>query len=317
MVRQARSIDLFSPSRRIYHKDYHLSTMEGFENFTRSFHFDTYPAISPSHPENNLSGKSVLITGGGYGIGPSIASSFAEAGASRIAITGRTKSKLDATAAELAKKHSSTSFSVFVADVVDAIATAAIFSDFGTPDVLVNNAGYMSDPGTLVQMDDLSEWWHAFETNVLGTAVVTQAYLKQCQRDHPSTPGTVFTISTLAAHWGNQMVGFSSYSASKAGQLRMMEMFAEEAGKDLRFVTVHPGAVDTAMTDKTGLKGKLPMSEPQLVADWLVWATKNADWLHGKFVWAGWDVNDLKAKKEEIRDSDLLTYGIVGLPVQG
>lgn len=291
--------------------------MEGFEKFTNDFHFESYPALSPARPEFNLRGKSVLITGGGYGIGPAIASSFASAGASRIAISGRTKSRLDSTAADLSATFPSTTFSTFAADVTDATAVAAMFTSFGAPDILVNNAGYMSTVEKLVDIADLrADWWRAFETNILGTATVTHTYLRQRAQEKPSSPGTVFALSTPAVHWGTALPGFSSYSASKAGQLRLMEMLGAEAGGEARFVTVNPGAVDTEMNIKSGLRGKIRLTDAELVADWLVWATRNADWLHGRFLWAGWDVEELERRKEEIRSGDLLTYAISGLPVQ-
>ncbi|KAF2095503.1 NAD(P)-binding protein [Rhizodiscina lignyota] len=284
------------------------------EGFTSQFHYSTYPSVSPTRPELSLKGKSVLVTGGGYGIGPAIVESFAQAGASKIALSGRTESKLKGTAENFGRKYRSTEFHPFVADVTDAKAVKEIFDTFGVPDVLVNNAGYMAEIKPIVEFDNLrDDWWKAFEPNILVTATVTQAYLLARKAAGTTSPGTVLTISTLGVHWGTQLIGVSNYSASKAGQLRMMELFAAEVGDEVRFVTVHPGAVDTAMSMKSGLKGKLVETDLDMVGNWMVWATANADWMDGRFFWLGWDVDELLKKKDEILEKNLLTYTIVGL----
>ena len=52
-----------------------------------------------------------------------------------------------------------------------------------------------------------------------------------------------------------------------------------------------------------------------LPASFIVWAcSPEADFLKGKLVWANWDVEELKARKEEIRETDFLTLGLSGWP---
>lgn len=60
-----------------------------FPSFTKIFHHEPYDEISPSRPDLSVKGKSVIITGGGTGIGKAIAKAYAQAGASSIAIIGR------------------------------------------------------------------------------------------------------------------------------------------------------------------------------------------------------------------------------------
>ena len=109
------------------------------ETFTPTFRYSTYPSISPSRPELSQKGKSVLVTGGGYGIGPAIAESFAQAGAARIALSGRTESKLKGTAESLGKKYPLTEFVYFVADVTETKAVKHMFDSFGAPEILVSH----------------------------------------------------------------------------------------------------------------------------------------------------------------------------------
>lgn len=52
-----------------------------------------------------------------------------------------------------------------------------------------------------------------------------------------------------------------------------------------------------------------------LPASFIVWAcSPEADFLKGKFVWANWDAEELKAREEEIRETDFLTLGLNGWP---
>ena len=63
----------------------------GIPSLTEAWHNASYPAISPSNPALSVAGKTVFVTGGGVGIGFTTARAYAAAGASRIAISGRTE----------------------------------------------------------------------------------------------------------------------------------------------------------------------------------------------------------------------------------
>jgi NAD(P)-dependent dehydrogenase (short-subunit alcohol dehydrogenase family) len=268
-----------------------------------------YPAVSPTRPELSVKGKSVLVTGGGYGIGSSIAHAFAAAGAARIAISGRTESKLKSTAEEPNAAYPSTTTYYYIADVTDAAAVASMFESFGAADILINNAGLLSDVVPLKTVD-LKSWWRGFEVDILGTATVTQNFLRTKKSGQDAV---VISLNTVAAHWGG-IPGFTSYAASKAAELRLVEGLQVE-NPDVRFVSVHPGFVETDMGGKAregGVAG-LAVSELELAAQFILWlASPEADFLRGKFTWANWDVEELKAKKSEIVENDLLRYTIAG-----
>ncbi|OCL13431.1 NAD(P)-binding protein [Glonium stellatum] len=280
--------------------------MASFVPTTRS---SSYPAVSPTRPELSVKGKSVLVTGGGYGIGSSIAHAFAAAGAARIAISGRTESKLKSTADELNATYPSTTTSYYIADITDAKAVAAMFKSFGAPDILINNAGLLPDVEP-VKTVDLKSWWKGFEVNVLGTATVTQNFLRAKKADGEAV---VISLNTVAAHWGD-LPGFTSYASSKAAELRLVEALQAE-NPEVRFVSVHPGFVETAMGDKAregGVTG-LAVTDPELAAHFILWlASPEADFLRGKFTWANWDIEELKAKKSDIVENNLLRYTIAG-----
>jgi len=250
----------------------------------------------------------VLITGGGWGIGRAIPDAFAAAGAARIAISGRTESKLKSAFAELKETYRNTEFSYFVADITDASAVKAMFDSFGAPDVLVNNAGWMISPGDFKSVD-LKEWWTVFEVNILGTAIVTQAFLRAKPEGKDAV---VVTVNTVGAHLGTHAPGLSSYCASKAGLLRLSEAIQAET-PEVRFVSIHPGGVQTDMFTKSELP-KMAMTSPALAANFILWlASPEAGFMKGRFAWVNWDVDELKAKKEEILEKDLLQYTLGGV----
>src|SRR3982751_4333260 len=111
-----------------------------------------------------LQDKVALITGGGTGIGASIARMFADAGA-RVVIAGRNASRLAAVANELGAQ-------AIVADVSDEASVAALFAAIdagaGGPDILVNNAG-VTGPVTRAADMDLAAWDETMAINVRGT----------------------------------------------------------------------------------------------------------------------------------------------------
>lgn len=183
-----------------------------------------------------------------------------------------------------------------------------MFHSFGAPDVLVNNAGFLPSPANFKSVD-LKEWWEGFEINVLGTAIVTQEFLRAKPEGKEAV---VLTVNTMGAHLGTHIPKLSAYSASKAGSLRMIESIQAET-PDVRFVSVHPGGVATDMQVKAALEGGGPLTDSDLSANFMLWLTSpEADFMKGRFAWVNWDIDELKAKKEEILEKDLLKYTLGG-----
>lgn len=133
-------------------------------SFILSEHFETYPDVSPSLLREQFAGKTVLLTGGGSGIGTTIARSFAEANIARLILSGRTEATLKETSAALRASFPQLHVSYKVASVSSPDQVAAIFAALEqSPDVLVNNAGYLSEPTSFVDAD-LKDWWQGFTT---------------------------------------------------------------------------------------------------------------------------------------------------------
>ena len=118
----------------------------------------------------------VLVTGGGRGIGRAIALAFAQAG-STVAVASRTRSEVDATAAEIRKRGAEA-----VALTIDVTDEKSVAAGVGTLreaapqlDVLVNNAGVGG--GEPVESADPATWRRVLDTNVWGTFLVTRQAL--------------------------------------------------------------------------------------------------------------------------------------------
>jgi NAD(P)-dependent dehydrogenase (short-subunit alcohol dehydrogenase family) len=229
--------------------------------FTSTFHKTAYPRIDPSNPSLSCKGKTVVVTGGGQGIGQAIARAFVTAGAN-VFIIGRNESSLRETSLQLSElvnpttPEAAASVGYQVADVVDQTAVksafAAAFDKFGKFDILVNNAGYV-DSMEPISSANLQDAWKVYEVNVKGGMVVLQSFL-----EHANSNATVINISSAAAMgvFGNN----SSYSSSKLALVRTLEYLQAE-NPELRVFSIHPGGINT------GLSRKAQKKMPEFVRD--------------------------------------------------
>ena len=271
-------------------------------------HRSSYEALDRRVATKPLKGKSVLISGAGRGVGVHISQAIAAAGATKIGIIGRAKARIENAKDAPSKAWPEAAVSAYAVDISDQEAIASVFAQFGVPDILINNAGVFPDDGPFINQD-LKRWWSGFETNILGTAVITQKYL---QAKSPNTLGIVLSCSSLAAHFRAPLHGWAGYNSSKLGQTRMFESLRFEH-PEVRFMSIHPGELDTDGFDKSGAPRPENMTEGKLAGQFFVWATTDeAEFLSGRFVWAEWDIDELKARKDEILEKDLLLTTIDG-----
>jgi NAD(P)-dependent dehydrogenase (short-subunit alcohol dehydrogenase family) len=155
-------------------------------NFTTVTHREVYPAISPTRSELTQAGKTVLITGGGTGIGKATAKSFVLAFAATVIIVGRRAEKLKEAVEELeqlAKGHRTPAKIIARScDVANSAESNALWDGFATEgiaiDVLVLNAAAFSDAKSLFELG-IEQVWYQMEVNVKGPLLFTERFYKQ------------------------------------------------------------------------------------------------------------------------------------------
>lgn len=222
--------------------------------FTKVVHHGGYERISPLRPELSAEGKNVVVTGGGTGIGQSIAVNVARAGARSVSILGRREDRLKV-AMEVMTAAATDNKSIFIYEVADLMEREEVDKAFGTIvakagklDILVSNAAALQTLGPFAGYN-ANEFMRGFDMNVLSASNAVQAFLQLAGPDPMD-----INISTAVTHIA-PMPGASGYATSKAANLKMMDYFAAENPK-LHIVNVQPGAVDTEMSAKGGIKGQ-------------------------------------------------------------
>ncbi|OLF16230.1 SDR family NAD(P)-dependent oxidoreductase [Actinophytocola xanthii] len=239
---------------------------------------------------NDFTGRTVLITGGGSGIGRACAQGFARAGA-RVVVAGRGAEPLSETVT-LVREAGGTAHAV-PADVTrpeDAAAmVAAAVERYGRLDIAVNNAGVFA-PGPAADLDH-DTWNHVLTTNVTGTWLSMKHEIEHMRR-HGG--GTIVNIaSNLGAHV--RIPGIAAYITAKAAVSALTRTAAREyVGDGIRINAVSPGPVDTPMSLLPGetpedradrLKTALPIGRVarlEEIADAVTWlAGDRASYLVG------------------------------------
>lgn len=191
-----------------------------------------------------LRDKVVVVTGGGRGVGRSIALALVREGA-RLALVARTASELNAVRGEVkALGGEAIAIPTDISDPeqIEAMAQETL-NAFGTVDVIVNNAGKGGIPDRLVQDTTVGDWDYLMNVNARGTFLVTRAFLPTLLAKHS---GHVINIATAIAKKG--VATLVAYCASKAAVLAFGQGLLDEVGPlGIRVTNVLPGPVNTTM----------------------------------------------------------------------
>jgi 3-oxoacyl-[acyl-carrier protein] reductase len=173
--------------------------------------------------------RTVVVTGGGTGIGRATAVAFARRG-DDVLIVGRRRDPLETAAAELGVRWA-------IADLADASAVEAAFADEPRAvDVLVNNAGGVASTGGEGLAAVAAEWEAALRGNVLTAVLPTAALLARLRRPG----GRVVNVSSIAA-----LRGGGTYGAAKATLIGWSYALAAELGPDgITVNVVAPGFIE-------------------------------------------------------------------------
>ncbi|KUJ06628.1 NAD(P)-binding protein [Mollisia scopiformis] len=264
--------------------------------FTKQTYRDVYPAIDPSSPLNKQDGKVIVITGASKGLGRL-----------GIVLVARTAESLQSVAKEINAINPNIEVLPVPTDLTNPDSIAAMWekvkTKFDHADVLVNNAGTLTD-ATSVKDADSGKWWYDFEVNGRGTFLITQGFLKLLG----DKKGTVINLTTGAAH--TVFPNLSAYSISKLTSLQLIAYISAE-NPNVNAVSVHPGILPTDMTIEPFKR--FALDTPELVGGVVVWlASEEAEFLRGRYISANWSVEELVTRKEEILKENKLTMALVG-----
>jgi 3-oxoacyl-[acyl-carrier protein] reductase len=268
-----------------------------------------------------LKGVNALITGGSQGLGKAIAEHYLHEGAN-VVLCARNKNELIATRDKLAAKAASQKVLAMPCDVADEAQVndlvAFALRELGSLQALVLNAGVYGPMGSTESVD-LAEWRRAIDINLFGVLLPCRAAIPHFKK---AGHGKIVVLSGGGAT--NPLPNISSYAASKAAVVRLMETLAEELRSHRVDVNaIAPGALATRFVDdvlaagpeKVGAafyeknkqwkeKGATPLELGARLAVYL--ASAESDGITGKLLSAQWDPwQTLHEHREELAKSDI------------
>jgi NAD(P)-dependent dehydrogenase (short-subunit alcohol dehydrogenase family) len=251
-----------------------------------------------------LKDLNALITGGSQGLGKVIAEHFLREGAN-VALCARNEKELFATRDELVRKFPSQKVVAKTCDVskeadVNALVDFAVL-ELGSIQALVLNAGVYGPMGATDEVS-LDEWRRAMDINLYGVLLPCRAVIPHFKK---ASRGKIVVLSGGGAT--NPLPNISSYAASKAAVVRLMETLAEELKPfHVDVNAIAPGALATRLVDevlaagpeKVGAafyeknkqwkeKGATPPEFGARLAVYL--ASAQSDGITGKLISAQWD----------------------------
>ena len=194
----------------------------------------------------NLENKTAIITGGSKGIGKGIVEKFAQEGCN-IAFTYLSS---ESSAIEVEKNAKSYGVKVikYKSDASNFDQSSKlienVIKDFGSYDILINNAGITRD-NLLLRMDEDS-WKKVIDINLNSCFNLTKCAIREFMK---KKDGVIINISSIVGVKGN--AGQSNYSASKAGINGFTKSVALELGsRNIRCNAIAPGFIETDMTSQ-------------------------------------------------------------------
>ncbi len=251
-----------------------------------------------------LKNLNALITGGSQGLGKVIAEFFLREGAN-VVICSRGEKELLASRDELAKKFPSQKVFAKTCDVsnesqVNELVAFAL-RELGSLHALVLNAGIYGPMGATESVS-LDEWRRSMDINLYGVLLPCRAVIPHFKKNGR---GKIIVLSGGGAT--NPLPNISSYAASKAAVIRLMETFAEELKSFCVDVNaIAPGALATRLVDEVLAAGPDKVgaafyeknkqwknkgaTTPELGANLAVYlASVESDGITGKLISAQWD----------------------------
>ncbi|MGB4946549.1 MAG: 3-oxoacyl-ACP reductase FabG [Candidatus Competibacter denitrificans] len=218
-----------------------------------------------------LDGEIALVTGASRGIGQAIARELGQRGAVVIG-TATTDAGAEAIARDLHERGvSGRGLRLDVTDPASVeTVVKAVVQEFGTPTILINNAGVTRD-NLLLRMKDV-EWSTVIDTDLSSVYRLSKAVLRGMMK---AQRGRIVSVTSVVAATGNP--GQANYAAAKAGIIGFTKSLAREVGsRNITVNAVAPGAIDTDMTQalppaqRDAVIGSIPLQrlgKPQEIAE--------------------------------------------------
>ena len=215
----------------------------------------------------DLAGKTIVITGGGRGLGAAMARRLAAAGC-RLALVDLDEAALQSTADEC-REAGSPKVQGYIANVAKEDEVVALFddvaADFGAIHGLVNNAGIIRDAmmlkykdGKQVSKMTLDQWQAVIDVNL--TAVFLCGREAAAKMIEAGEKGCIINISSISRS-GN--MGQTNYSAAKAGVQAMSVVWAKEFARyGIRSASIAPGFVSTELVMSMKPEAREKMTRP-------------------------------------------------------
>ena len=194
----------------------------------------------------SLKGRNAIVTGGGQGIGKSIAMALAQAGANIIIAARRTETALETKPLIEAEGVKCTVIKGDMRVEADVVAMVdQVSREYGKIDILVNNAGtWRGDDAEKVTTED---WREVIDVNLTGPFIVSREVGKVMLKQEK---GSIINISSISGTIVNTPQNQCAYNASKGGLIMLTKSMATEwAKRGVRVNALCPGYIRTEMSE--------------------------------------------------------------------
>lgn len=255
------------------------------------------PVLPKGENRNLLKGQKAIVTGGSSGIGKAISLALGHAGAD-VCINYLSSDQEAKEMVDELRKHKHTAMT-FQADVSKEDQVAAMFEavreEFGTVDILINNAGLQQDAS--IKEMTLAQWQKVIDVNLTGQFLCAREAIREFKRRGVKpkvscAAGKIICISSV--HEVIPWAGHVNYASSKGGVMMLMKSIAQEiAGERIRVNSIAPGAIRTPINKAAwdtpehleALLKLIPyqrIGEPEDIARAAVWlASDHSDYVVG------------------------------------